>query len=818
MSNPVYGKSIDTSRNHEKTPAMLWLLSIGIIVFLLWSPFQAALFNGQQLIFERPLYWALLASCLLMLLGIASLFKMFKLEDARDGLAFAVLLIPLTFVLSLISAASSYYALNQVLIQCIYAFLFIISIYLLRDRKANRIIETAIITVAYIIVMFGLLNWLGQTKFTGALVGWFTKTVVNGQYVQAVWIDANGPRLASVFQYPNTYAAFLMAFFFVSVFAITRSKKGYAQAIHAFMLVPMIVSLLLTLSRGGLVFLPIVFIVLLLFLKPAQQLLWACYSLISGIAALVISKPVTNIGQQFYQGTNTEPPVKGWIYVLAASAIVAVIIWLIQSYVAPRLESALDKWSRRKLSNLWLPLGSVVVVGVLAALFIGTSLRHILPGNIGERLETINLKQHSVLERFTFYKDALKVVKDYPVIGAGGGAWASLYEKYQNNPYSSRQAHSFLAQYLVEIGILGFIIFMAFILYIFYKYIRGYIQSDKEKRDSYFVYFILALSLLIHSTMDFNLSFVFIGMLVFLGLAGMAASMEAKPFAKINIKANTVRASLSIVLGIASIVLLVVAGRFIQANSDILKGQELMRSSTNYKEIKEPIDKGLSIRGSHPDAAIFETSLLLTAYRQTQNEEFYTEAHNLITKVLKKEPYNKDLYKQLISAYELKGEPAQAYQVLADNADKYAWDIEWYEKLISQSYDLGYQALGQGDSAKKEAYFKTGLAAYEHVVKGVAHIATLPPGQLQGRPFSLTPTIALNSGRMQFLNGDTKQAISTLKQGLTQDFSEATNQELATWYLAILKKTGSSDQTIYDQLIAASPTAKEQIERIAQIF
>lgn len=91
----------------------------------------------------------------------------------------------------------------------------------------------------------------------------------------------------------------------------------------------------------------------------------------------------------------------------------------------------------------------------------------------------------------TFYKDAVKVLKDYPIIGAGGGAWASIFEKYQNNPYSSRQAHSFVMQYLVETGLLGFIIFVAFLIFIFYKYIRGYIKAGEQERDSYFAYFIL---------------------------------------------------------------------------------------------------------------------------------------------------------------------------------------------------------------------------------------------------------------------------------------------------------------------------------------
>lgn len=817
LSKPVYGKMSNTSRNKGTITPASWALIVGIIAFLVWAPFQAGLFNGLVISFDRPIFWAVLVASILMLLGLAAFFKAFKLEDQRDSLALFVLLLPITYILSLISAASVYLATNMVLIQCMYAFLFILSLYLLQNKLANRIMETALISIAYVIVFFGLFNWLGQIKFASALVGWFSQTVVNGQYTQAVWIDANGPRLTSIFQYPNTYAAFLMAFFFIAIFGITRSKKSYVQLIHAFMLVPIVISVLLTLSRGGLVFLPIVFIVLLLFLKPANQLLWIIYCLISGVAALLVSKPVTDLGQTFYQGKNTEPPAKGWIYVLAASVVTAILIWLIQRYVAPKLENALKGWASRKTASLWLPIGSVVGVAIIAIILVGTSARYILPGNIGERLETINFQQHSVLERLTFYKDAVKVVKDYPIIGTGGGGWASVYQEYQNNPYTSRQAHSFIMQYLVEVGILGFLIFMAFIIYVFYKYVRGFIHSDEEKRNSYFVYFILVLSILLHSLMDFNMSYIFIGMLVFIGLGGMAAGMHNQPFRKIKTNPNVVRTLYTGVIGIASAILIIVGIRYITASNEVIKAEGLFKTSTNYNEIKAPLAKALSIRSGEPNAVLYEASLDQSVFQQTKQDGFYTESLDLLTNTLRKEPYNQDLLNQLMSGYQANNQPDEAYKVLADNAYKFAWDINWYEKLISQSFELGYQALGQGDATQEKSFFNTGIAAYNHVVKGVEHLKTLPPGQMQGRPFSITSTIALNAGKMQYLSGQFKEAAATLKQGLTKDYKDAANQETATWYLAAVQKSGGDDKTVYNKLIKEAPGQEEQINNLMQI-
>ncbi|MEC2346216.1 O-antigen ligase family protein [Paenibacillus barengoltzii] len=816
MSKPVYGKMAAASRNREKLPAALLVLMIGLILFLVWAPFQAGLFNGLVLDFERPIYWAVLVGSLLMLGWVATYFKSLKLEDQRDWTVLFVLLIPITYIIALISAASQYFASNMVLIQSLYAFMFVISLYLLQNRKSNLVIETTVITVGYIIMLFGLFNWLGQGKTVSAIVGWFTGTVVNGQYTQAIWVDANGPRLASVFQYPNTYAAFLMAFFFVAVFAITRSKRWYSQAIHAFMLVPIALSILLTLSRGGLVFLPIVFIILLLFLKPAKQILWIVYCLIAGIGTLVIAKPVTELGQQFHLGQIGDPA-KGWFYVLAASIVLAVIACLIQRFVAPRLENGTRKWASKKLASLWLPLVSVLAVAVLAALFLGTNLKHILPGNIGERLENLNLQQHSFLERMTFYKDAAKVVKDYPIIGAGGGAWASIYEKYQNNPYTSRQAHSFVMQYLVEVGLLGFLVLIAFLAFIFYKYIRGYIQADEQKQESYFVYFIIVLSILMHSLMDFNMSYVFLGILVFLGLAGMAAAMDSRPVEKFTVKPGMMRGLYSTIMVVASLILIFVSIRNIQAVGDAAKGKELIATSTDFQEIKAPLDKALQKRSGQPDAVLYLSSLLQAGFDQTKDEAFYNQEQTLLTNALKKEPFNKDMYKQLIKLYQSKGEYDKAYEVYRDNADRYAYDMSWYENLIVQSYELGYQKLGEQDPSEKEQYFQTGLAAYQHVVDGVEHLKTLPKGQMQGNPFEITQSMVLNAGKMQFMMNEPAKAAEIFKVGIKDDLSDSTNREIARWYLAALQKTGATDQAVYDRLLKVDPSEKASIEQLANL-
>ncbi|MGW8824287.1 O-antigen ligase family protein [Paenibacillus lautus] len=817
MSNPVYGKKAAESRIEGKRPALFWVLISGIILFLFWTPFQTALFNGQELQFEKPIFWAAILATLLLFLWIAQYYKSIQLKDERDWLAVGVLLLPLTYILSLISAVSHSLAMNMVVINCIYAMMFIIGLYVLRDKLGNRIIQSTIMAIAYLIVGFGLLHWFGQGKTAGAIVKWFSNTVLNGTYTHAVMTDSNGLRLTSVFQYANTYAAFLMAFLFAAVFFATTSKKWYGQAFHSFMLVPIIVSLLLTLSRSGLVLLPVVFVLLLLFLKPAKQLLWILYCGIAGVASLIISKPVTELGLDLNETFNSGGALKGWGILLGTSAIVGLLGWVIQSFIAPKLEKALSNWSAKKASNMWIPISSLVLGGLLIFLFIGTNLKNVLPQNISVRLENINFNQHSVLERFTFYKDAMKVLADYPIIGAGGGAWASLYEQYQNNPYTSTQAHNFFLQYLIEVGLIGFLIFMSFIAYVFYKYVRGYVRADDERRNNHFLYLILVLSILIHSILDFNMSYVFMGILVFLGLGGMASVMDSKPINKWNVQDSTARNIFSAVVGLASIIILITSIRYVQAAEAGLEARKIVKVSTSFEEIKAPLDKDLSIRPSHPESVLLLNSLYQSLYQQSQDEGFFQLSTNLLNQALEDEPYNKSMLNQLVKSYEINKQPEQAYEVLINNAYKFKWDINWYEQIINKGHDLGMKALGEGETAEKEKYFNLATAAFVKVQEGIQHLKTLPEGQFQGNPFENSPDMILHAGKMYFMMNQPKQASEALKLGIQEDLSQTTQQEIVRWYLAALQKQNLSDDALIGKLTQVDPNAKENVQQLADL-
>ncbi|WP_374017400.1 O-antigen ligase family protein [Paenibacillus thiaminolyticus] len=815
MSTYGYGASKPKQKNDKSNHFSLpqWGAIVTLILFLIWSPFQFGLFNGQDIFFEKPVYWSILIASILAFLAIGVLLKLKERNhDQFDVLTLFVFLLPLTYGVSSFFAASSYLAVNAIFIMLTYAVFFALAKLTTGEEKINRIIQITLTGSAYAVVWFGLMNWLGNGKLAAALIGWFSRLNAEGLYQQAIWVDANGPRLASVFQYPNTYAAYLMAFLFVAVFYLTTTRKVVSHAVHSFMLVPIILSILLTLSRSGLVLLPVVFVVVLLFVKPARQIMWIVHLAISGVATLVILNTVSDIGNQVHLNGSGSSSFKGWLYIFGASAVCAVLCWIVQRFLAPWLERKLESFSMKKWANALLPVGGTIIAGVLLIFLLGTGFKNLLPESISSRLSSINFQQHSVLERITFYKDSMKLVADYPVFGAGGGAWSALYEKYQNNPYESAQAHSYYMQYLVETGFLGFIILSAFLGIVYWKYIQSFRNAEETKRNSYFMYFILETSILVHSVMDFNMSYVYIGIIVFISLGGMAAAISTEPLKKI--KPSTLKTATVSVLGIAGVIMFVTSLLFIQASNSFAKADKTLVETKNFNQTMEYLNKALKIRPTVPEYAAFKADLFRQVYTQQGDEDFFAEAEHTLRQALDKHPGNRILLLRLIDLYEQKGMDSELYQLLSDNAERLPWDMTWYDKYMTATLRQGIIVYNESPEKKNE-YMDEIIAALRHVEQGVEHLKTLPEGQLQGREFRVTITMAMNAGQAYIMKGEPGQGAEAMKPYLNEDLSNAANRELARWYVGATIQNDQVDQVWYDKLLSVDPEEKERIEQVA---
>lgn len=809
----MYKKNKQIEREGN-TSILFWLLGIFVILFMFWAPFQKGLFNGNTFDFERPIYSSFVWGFIILFIASLFLFYNWKLKDHSDILSILVWFLPITFILAKINEASHYYATNMVYIMMLYAIFFILGIYLSKSSLGNRILTYCIMISGYVIVWFGMINWLGYKEFAAKLIQWFTD-VPNLEYKDAVMMASNELRLTSTFQYANSYAALLIALLLAAAYLIVSNRKPLSIAIHAFMLVPMILSLLLTLSRGGLVILPIVLLVILPFMKITKQIFIFIHFAISAIISLIILNKITLVGEQFHLHQDLSTAASGLWLLIGSSVGCAVLSWLFQHFFYPKVENFFNSRVKIRYANILLPAAALIIgcLGVFVV-FGNTGATNLLPDYIKHRIETINFDQHSVLERGTFYKDSIKLFEDYPVFGGGGGAWAALYEKYQNNPYVSRQAHNFFIQYLVETGIIGVLVLLAFLVYIFWIYIRqsyNNFANSKESSNRH-VYFIVTVSLLIHSMIDFDLSYVYLGVLLFLALGAMVSNPEQSQISETWQRINKYKWIYPSVLLLLSIFMFFSSTKMLSANSNFQAAISLAQSNKSINEIFVPLNNALNQHPNHPDYASYKIDILLQAFSQTKDDKFYSQAVDLIQKTREKEPNNRALIDKEIYTLAIKDQLPKALELVNNEINNFPWDITLYEKSILMNYDLGTRA--QSDKALAEKYWNQAFVVYDKILEKSKDLESLPKEQLQGRPFGLTKNMAFTLGQIDFIHAKYASAESFLKFELSDQFNDQMNVEMARWYLASLQKQNKNDQALFDKLIAKDPKEKDEINKL----
>ncbi|XEC95255.1 O-antigen ligase family protein [Paenibacillus tarimensis] len=588
------------------------------------------------------------------------------------------------------------------------------------------------------------------------------------------------------------------------------------------MLVPIWASIMLTYSRGALVIIPVLFVLILPFLRIHRQLLYVLNAGIAVAASIIILNPLTSnietIARQLLpEFTKTAPkllsvldslPLQSWLYLIGASVLSALVVLAIHHFGDRWLETKLTPIAQRKWGSVAFPLLIMGTGGLAFTLLISGSgiLQSVLPASLSERLGTINFQQHSVLERFTFYRDAMKVVADYPLLGTGGGGWAALYEQYQNNPYLSRQAHSFYVQTLVAVGWIGFLLMMALLVCCYLLYVYSYIRH-KELRGSHSIFFIFSLAILTHSIIDFDMSYLYLGSLVFFCMGAMIAPFksELSIVRWDKIKNSVWRYTYSAVIVILATILFVSTYREYTALRSY--GHAMYLATEEQKVLSEllvPLDNAISISPDQPEFTIRKIDWLNQAYRQTLDQNYLIQVQQAIQALKVYEPYNRSLilaeYRNFkdLKAYN------NAVASLEEGISKFPWDINFYEAAIMEYSDFVPNTLDDPDTIQK---MNRAAELYNEVQSRIALLATLPENQLQGRNFEVTPRIRQAMGKIYYFQNDYEKAVEILEPITTENLEDVFIRAGNRYYLAALGELGQKNENLENQLIGFYETA-----------
>lgn len=713
-----------------------WFVIVGIALFVFVFPYKGALFNGYHFGFESSIYEAIILSFALLALTSVYLIMKWRVDTYQGILSIVMMLLPFIYWLSSMQAVSSYYASFNTLIIVMLSGFFLIGLYFAETGVSRKTFETLLMLSIYVIVVFGIANLFGQLY-----------------YPDALWLAHDGYRLASVFQYSNTYAGFLTAAFLMCLYYVVHCDSWYIRAAHAFMFVPIWISFLLTYSRGAIVVIPVVVLILLMFFRLSRQLMYTLYlGLTVVLSFLILGKLSSNSDAiasivQPADGRSAAPislwselALQSWLLLIGTSLILAILITIIHPRLYAWLEGKSGKLSTYKWSFAAVPAFIISIsLFALVMLFVSSTVRGLLPDKIAVRFDNINLQQHSVLERWTFYRDGIKIAHDYPLLGAGGGAWPALYEAYQNNPYWSRQAHSYFVQTLVEIGWLGLAVLIGLLAYAFILYIRAHIRFP-EQRGSHIVFFIFALTVLLHSAIDFDMSYIYLSSLVFLCLGCMlspfAGRMTINRLA--NIRRYRWKYVFPTILAVLSLTLLFVSASNYNANRNYQHALHTAAQGQNSLDHHLPhLEKAIHVSPDHPAYLMTKIDWLKQAYNQTKDQSYWNEAMLALEQAKRYDPYNRQVLLEQYRSLKTEGKYDEMLMVLDESIRKFQWDIKFYEVAVMEYYEANERVLADDPMLAKQ-YRKQVLLLSDEVQRRIDQLQSLPDEQKQGRSFEYT--------------------------------------------------------------------------------
>ena len=248
-----------------------------------------------------------------------------------------------------------------------------------------------------------------------------------------------------------------------------------------------------------------------------------------------------------------------------------------------------------------------------------------IPDTIANRFKNFNLESTSVSSRSYFMKDGLKIFKDYPLFGAGGGAWKNLYRKYQSYPYNTTEVHNFYVQYAIEVGILGVVVLSVVLI----QLIIGFIKGIKAK-SSYLPVYCAVMLLLIHSVIDFNLSLPAVTFIMWL-LIGMLNNDS-------NIKQTTLPQNKIVYDGLIIFSLLILI-----ISSSICYGMNLGNKASKIvnKDMNAAIplyQKAMKFDKYNNNYRVDYAQLMSNKLKETKDVKYYNSMIENIEKIRETEP------------------------------------------------------------------------------------------------------------------------------------------------------------------------------------
>ncbi|KJS01768.1 MAG: hypothetical protein VR68_04400 [Peptococcaceae bacterium BRH_c4a] len=308
-----------------------------------------------------------------------------------------------------------------------------------------------------------------------------------------------GNRLASSLQYANALAGYMVVAFVVGVCLWWKHTGGtksgkcipYLFAIGNFLLVAVMIG---AKSNGGFAVFALAVLMLAAFL-PGWNRLFVLIHIIK------VTAPAGAVMFFFIKNAAGKHYGQAWIWILSGVLLIVIFQWLylkLSSVVSQR-----EGWMWRSV------IAGATVFVLLAGIVSYTGADKIA-------LVTGQFKAHSLMQRVYFMEDAVKMIKERPLLGWGGGGWAEAYRSYQSYSYDASEIHSHYVQTGVETGITGVFVLAGIWLTFLLAGRRACRRHEKTEDRAYILFLtVAAVALGVHAAADFDLSLSALSLVLF---------------------------------------------------------------------------------------------------------------------------------------------------------------------------------------------------------------------------------------------------------------------------------------------------------------
>lgn len=628
---------------------LIWMkryLYVFMLIFALSPFFQGLFFDNSMLIAQMVVAGLLIAITLTLKDQVT------REINLKNPVLIAAFLVFLGYLISIFTAVNLGSAVIATLRQLNYVFVVILTMILLRKDDNRSFLFNSIYWSGILVSMIGLVDAYGIIDL-GA-------------------VQEGTNRIMSTLEYPNTLGIYSTIIFLLGAYLGTVRFANKLSGAYLFGNSIALLAIIGSQSRATWLLFPFFIGLLVLGLSKAMR--------IRILIFLVTPLLLIGILSKFLLAWGSNLGLVGLIPLFGLSLITPGVL------------------ARTKLNNIELSLGRLVVSVGLLFLIAGSALYALAPETLLQRISSINLAEHSVVERGYFAKDAFSMIKGSPIFGYGGGGWAANYTQYQSYYYLSSEVHNYYLQTWLEGGFLALVGLLVLVLSFIYLIYKGIKSSQQNNSYQHWIVVVMFLALALHSALDFNLTYGALSNLfwMFATVLSLIVTPYVPKASFLNL--NSLRIGLFVIASSA----LLVSGVFRLSIHSFDQAGQFFKLG-NYLRGIESAESAIRLNPFKGEYHIGLAQIYFDNAANGSRPEMLTKAEFHALEAVERNSAMPSYRALLSTIYLMGGNIEQGVREMELASNLSPWSQDLYESLVEVYFSVGqyYYNQGQKDLAKE---------------------------------------------------------------------------------------------------------------------